>query len=179
MQHVRSGIDGIRMYILPVLRYCPYLKRKTNLNLSGWMIKECAQQWLRKGVNLGTWWRKNQPRCAYKPHHKQKVLQCSASCPLGNIQGQVGVGSEQPDLAEDIPGHCRDVGLKDFQRSFTTQTMFLLMKKGKVLSYLAGFSGLGSWRWSFDLINSHCGAGAGEGGYLERKVRTRRQCVME
>jgi len=27
-----------------------------------------------------------------------------------NIQGQVGWGSEQPDLAEDIPAHYRGVG---------------------------------------------------------------------
>jgi len=24
----------------------------------------------------------------------------------GNIQGQVGRGSEQPDLVEDVPAHC-------------------------------------------------------------------------
>jgi len=29
----------------------------------------------------------------------------------GNIQGQVGQGSEQPGLAEDDPAHCRGVGL--------------------------------------------------------------------
>lgn len=27
----------------------------------------------------------------------------------GNIQGQVGRGSEQHDLAEDVPVHCRRV----------------------------------------------------------------------
>jgi len=33
-------------------------------------------------------------------------------CPLpGNIQGQVGGGSEKPDLVEDVPAHCRGVGL--------------------------------------------------------------------
>jgi len=31
----------------------------------------------------------------------------------GNIQGQVGRGSEQPDLVEDVPAHCRGVGLDD------------------------------------------------------------------
>ena len=25
----------------------------------------------------------------------------------GNVQGQVGQGSEQPDLVEDVPAHCR------------------------------------------------------------------------
>ncbi|KAK4822678.1 hypothetical protein QYF61_019547 [Mycteria americana] len=35
-------------------------------------------------------------------------------CPIpGNIQGQVGRGSEQPDLVEDVPAHCRGVGLDD------------------------------------------------------------------
>jgi len=29
------------------------------------------------------------------------------------IQGQVGRGSEQPDLVEDVPAHCRGVGLDD------------------------------------------------------------------
>jgi len=28
----------------------------------------------------------------------------------GNIQGQVGWGSEQPDPPEDAPTHCRGVG---------------------------------------------------------------------
>jgi len=30
-----------------------------------------------------------------------------------NIQGQVGKGSEQPDLVEDIPAHCTGIGLDD------------------------------------------------------------------
>ena len=29
----------------------------------------------------------------------------------GNIPGQVGQGSEQPDLVVDVPAHCRGVGL--------------------------------------------------------------------
>ena len=29
----------------------------------------------------------------------------------GIIQGQVGWDSEQPDLVEDVPAHCRGVGL--------------------------------------------------------------------
>ena len=31
----------------------------------------------------------------------------------GNIPGQVGQGSEQPDLVEDVPAHGRGVGLDD------------------------------------------------------------------
>jgi len=31
----------------------------------------------------------------------------------GNIQGQIGQGSEQPGLVEDIPVHCRGAGLHD------------------------------------------------------------------
>jgi len=41
-----------------------------------------------------------------------KVAQRGGRCPiLGNVQGQVGRGSEQPDLVEDVPAHCRGVGL--------------------------------------------------------------------
>jgi len=29
----------------------------------------------------------------------------------GNIPGQVGWGSEQPDLVEDVPAYCRGAGL--------------------------------------------------------------------
>ena len=31
----------------------------------------------------------------------------------GNMQGQVGRGSEQPGLVEDVPAHCRGFGLDD------------------------------------------------------------------
>jgi len=31
----------------------------------------------------------------------------------GNIQGQVGWGSEQPDLVEDVPAYCRGGGVDD------------------------------------------------------------------
>ena len=31
----------------------------------------------------------------------------------GNIQGQVGRRSEQPGLVEDVPAHCRGIGLGD------------------------------------------------------------------
>ncbi|KAK4815290.1 hypothetical protein QYF61_026195 [Mycteria americana] len=37
-----------------------------------------------------------------------QVVQRGGRCPIpGNIQGQVGQGSEQPDLVEDVPAHCR------------------------------------------------------------------------
>jgi len=43
-----------------------------------------------------------------------QVARRSGRCPIpGNIQGQVGGGSEQPDLAEGVPAHCRGVGLDD------------------------------------------------------------------
>jgi len=42
--------------------------------------------------------------------------------PPGNVQGQVGRGSEQPDPLEDVPAHCRQVGLDGLQRSLPTQT---------------------------------------------------------
>jgi len=33
-------------------------------------------------------------------------------CPIpGKVQGQIGQGSELPDLVEDVPAHCRGVGL--------------------------------------------------------------------
>jgi len=33
-----------------------------------------------------------------------------SGCPVpGDIQGQVGQGSEQPDLAIDVPVHCREL----------------------------------------------------------------------
>jgi len=31
----------------------------------------------------------------------------------GNMHSQTGRGSEQPDLVEDVPAHCRGVGLDD------------------------------------------------------------------
>ena len=36
----------------------------------------------------------------------------------GSIQGQVGWGSEQPDLVEDVPAHGRVVGLADLRGPF-------------------------------------------------------------
>ena len=38
----------------------------------------------------------------------EQVAQRGGRCPMaGNVQGQVGQGSEQPDLVEDVPAHCR------------------------------------------------------------------------
>ena len=43
-----------------------------------------------------------------------QVARRGGRCPIpGNVQGQVGQGSEQPDLVEDVPAHCRGVGLDD------------------------------------------------------------------
>ncbi|GAB0206191.1 mitochondrial enolase superfamily member 1 [Grus japonensis] len=40
----------------------------------------------------------------------EQVAQRGCGCPIpGHIQGQVGRGSEQPDLVEDVPAHCRGV----------------------------------------------------------------------
>jgi len=42
------------------------------------------------------------------------VAQRGGRCPvLGNIQGQVGWGSEQPDLVVDVPAYYRAVGLDE------------------------------------------------------------------
>jgi len=38
---------------------------------------------------------------------------CSGGPIPGNIHGQVGRGSEQPDVFEDVTAHCREVGLDD------------------------------------------------------------------
>jgi len=39
---------------------------------------------------------------------QEQVAQRSGRCPIpGNIQGQAGGGSEQPDLVEDVPVHYR------------------------------------------------------------------------
>ena len=43
-----------------------------------------------------------------------QIAQRSSGGPIpGDIQGQVGQGSEQPDLSEDVPAHWRVVGLDD------------------------------------------------------------------
>jgi len=43
-----------------------------------------------------------------------RVDQRGGRCPIpANIPGQVGQGSEQPGLVEDVPAHCWGVGLDD------------------------------------------------------------------
>ena len=43
-----------------------------------------------------------------------QVAQRGGQCPIpGHIQGQVGRGSEQPGLVEDVPARCWGVGLAD------------------------------------------------------------------
>jgi len=43
-----------------------------------------------------------------------QVAQRDGRCHIpGNVQSQVGRGSEQPDLGEDVPARCRGVGLDD------------------------------------------------------------------
>jgi len=54
----------------------------------------------------------------------EQIAQRSSGGPIpGNIQGQVGWRSEQPGLAEDIPAHCRGVGLDGLSRSLPTQSI--------------------------------------------------------
>jgi len=44
----------------------------------------------------------------------EQVGQRCGGCPVpGDVQGQAGSGSEQPDIAVDVPVHCRRVGLND------------------------------------------------------------------
>lgn len=40
-----------------------------------------------------------------------------------NIQDWVGHDSEKPDLVEDVPANCRDVGLDDLKISLPTQAI--------------------------------------------------------
>jgi len=42
----------------------------------------------------------------------QQLAQTGGQCPIpGNIQGQAGRGSEQPDPVENVPAYCMGVGL--------------------------------------------------------------------
>jgi len=53
-----------------------------------------------------------QKRCC--GHELGLVAQIGERCPIpGNIPGQVGRGSEHPDLGEGVPAHCRRVRLDD------------------------------------------------------------------
>ena len=44
---------------------------------------------------------------------EQVAQSCGGFPILGDIQGQTGLGSEQPDLTVDVPIHCRGVRLDD------------------------------------------------------------------
>ena len=45
----------------------------------------------------------------------EQVAQRGGGCPIpGDTRGQAGQGSEQPELAVDVPVHCRGVELDDF-----------------------------------------------------------------
>jgi len=55
----------------------------------------------------------------------ERIVQRGGKCPVpGNIQGQVGQVSEQPDLVEDVPAHCRGVGLDDFKGLFQPKLFY-------------------------------------------------------
>jgi len=44
----------------------------------------------------------------------KQIAQRRSGGPIpGSIQGQVRQGSQKPDLLEDVPAHCRGVGLDD------------------------------------------------------------------
>ena len=51
------------------------------------------------------------------PNHPRSDHPSNGGDIQGNVQGEVGWGSEQPDLAEDVPAHRRGVG------SLPTQTI--------------------------------------------------------
>ena len=54
----------------------------------------------------------------------EQITQRGGRCPIPqNIPGQAGRGSEQPDPGEDVPAHCRGVGLDGHQRSLPTQSI--------------------------------------------------------
>ena len=52
-----------------------------------------------------------------------QVAQRGGGCPVpGNVQGQVGRHSEQPDPVEDVPAYGRGVGLDGLYPSLPSQT---------------------------------------------------------
>ena len=52
-----------------------------------------------------------------------QVAQRESGGPIpGNVQGQLGRGSEQPDPVEDVPAHGRGGGLDGLERSHPTQS---------------------------------------------------------
>ena len=54
-----------------------------------------------------------------------QVAQRGGRCPIpGTIQGQVGRGSEQPDLVEDVPAHGRGLDEMNFKRPSQPKLFF-------------------------------------------------------
>jgi len=48
------------------------------------------------------------------PSIAEGIAQRGSGGPIpGNVQDQVGQGSEQPDLVSGVPARCRGVGLDD------------------------------------------------------------------
>ena len=61
--------------------------------------------------------------CSKSSEALEQVAQRSGGCSIpGDIQGQAGWGSEQPDPAIGVPVHCRVVGLDDLLRFLPTHT---------------------------------------------------------
>jgi len=54
---------------------------------------------------------------------KQVSQRSSGGLIPGNLQGQVGRGSEQPGVVDDIPACCWAVGLDDLYRCLPTQSV--------------------------------------------------------
>lgn len=74
-----------------------------------------------RGASTGMSARTGRPKCSslknkpgkMVPADKEKVEVLNnifASVFTGNIQGQVGKNSEQPELVEDVPAYCRGLG---------------------------------------------------------------------
>ena len=64
----------------------------------------------------------------------------------GNIQGQIGWGSDQCGLVEDVPVHCREAGLQDFQRSLAIQSILRFCEtSGLSQTCLSQQYGIPSW----------------------------------
>ena len=55
----------------------------------------------------------------------ERVAQRGSGGPIpGNIQDQVGQGSEQPDLVSGVPARCGGVGLDDLRGPFPPKTFY-------------------------------------------------------
>jgi len=54
-----------------------------------------------------------------------QVAERGGRCPIpGNIPGQVGQGSEQPDPLEGVPAHCRGLEYKTFNGPFQLKSFY-------------------------------------------------------